>query len=251
MSGPAEAEPLENRCVSRVTSLGAGRHDRAFLELDQLALFTDGATTPRAQPITSRPLVQIQPTTRKRYVMVGTGQLLDASDINSGATQSFYAVIDGTATAFKPADSTMPVTRSGLTAVTNLVSGTVVPTESLGWYLDLGTEGGIGLRMVASPTAFNGIVAFSSLLTSGDACSPSGQSRIYAIDFNTGRTALADGAAFVQSTTAITDLKFVSVDGTVRLISGDVRGNLDKIGFTPPAGTTLRLLNWREVPTAD
>ncbi|MGJ3702298.1 PilC/PilY family type IV pilus protein [Variovorax sp. AFSI2.2] len=217
----------------------------------KIALFTDGATTPRAQPITSRPLVQIQPTTRKRYVMVGTGQLLDASDINSGATQSFYAVIDGTATAFKPADSTMPVTRSALTAVTNLVSGTVVPTDSRGWYLDLGTEGGIGLRLVASPTAFNGIVAFSSLLTSGDACSPSGQSRIYAIDFNTGRTALASGAAFVQSTTAITDLKFVGVDGTVRLISGDVRGNLDKIGFRPPAGTTLRLLNWREVPTAD
>lgn len=217
----------------------------------KIALFTDGATAPKAQPITSRPLVQIQPSTRKRYVMVGTGRLLDASDINSGAAQSFYAVIDGTATAFKPADSSMPVTRSTLTAVTNLVSGTVVPTDSLGWYLDLGTEGGIGLRMVASPTAFNGIVAFSSLLTSGDACSPSGQSRIYAIDFNTGRTALADGGAFVQSTTAITDLKFVGVDGKVRLISGDVRGNLDKIPFTPPSGPTLRLLNWREVPTID
>lgn len=217
----------------------------------RIALFTDGASTPRAQPVTSRPLVQIQPTTRKRYVMVGTGQLLDASDINSGTAQSFYAVIDGTATAFKPADDTMPVTRSGLTAVTNLVSGTVVPAASRGWYLDLGTEGGIGLRMVASPVAFNGIVAFSSLLTSGDACSPSGQSRIYAIDFNTGRTALADGAAFVQSTTAITDLKFVGVDGNVRLISGNVRGDLDKIPFTPPTGTTLRLLNWREVPTVD
>ncbi|WGT63800.1 PilC/PilY family type IV pilus protein [Variovorax paradoxus] len=217
----------------------------------KIALFTDGATTPAAQPITSRPLVQIQPTTRKRYVMVGTGRLLDASDINSAATQSFYAVIDGTDTAFKPADNTMPVTRSGLTAVTNLVSGTVVPTDSRGWYIDLGSQGSIGLRMLASPTAFNGIVAFSSLLTSGDACSPSGQSRIYAIDYNSGRTALASGAAFVQSTTAITDLKFVGVDGTVRLISGDVRGNLDKIGFNPPAGTALRLLNWREVPTAD
>jgi len=131
------------------------------------------------------------------------------------------------------------------------VSGTVVPADSLGWYLDLGTEGGIGLRMVASPTAFNGIVAFSSLLTSGDACSPSGQSRVYAIDFNTGRTVLASGAAFAQYGTAITDLKFVGVDGRVRLISGDVRGDLRNVGFTPPAGTALRLLNWREVPTAD
>lgn len=217
----------------------------------KIALFTDGATPAKAQPITSRPLVQIQPTTRKRYVMVGTGQLLDASDINSGAAQSFYAVIDGTATAFKPADDTMPATRSTLTAVTDLVGGTVVPDDSRGWYIDLGTQGGIGLRMVASPIAFNGIVAFSSLLTSGDACSPSGQSQIYAIDYNTGRTALADGAPFVQSTTAVTDLKFVGVDGNVRLVSGDVRGDLREIDFTPSTGPTLRLVNWREVPTAD
>lgn len=217
----------------------------------KIALFTDGASTPRAQPITSRPLVQIQPSTRKRYVMVGTGQLLDASDINSGTMQSFYAVIDGTANAFKPADSTMPVTRSGLTAVTDLTGGTAVPNDSRGWYLDFGVEGGIGLRSVASPTAFNGIVAFSSLLTSGDACSPSGQSRVYAVDFNTGRTVLESGAAFVQLGAAVTDLKFVGVDRNVRLISGDVRGDLRNIRFTPPAGTSLRLLNWREVPTAD
>lgn len=217
----------------------------------RIALFTYGATSPKAQPITSRPLVQVHPATRKRYVMVGTGQLLDASDINSSAIQSFYAVIDGTATGFRPADSTMPVTRSGLTAVTNLVDGNVIPDSSRGWYLDLGAEGSIGLRMVASPTAFNGIVAFSSLLTTGDACSPSGQSRVYAIDFNSGRTALTSGEAFVQNSTAITDLKFVGVDGTVRLISGDVRGDLRKINFTPPSGTTLRLLNWREVPTAN
>ena len=159
--------------------------------------------------------------------------------------------IDGTAANFKPADNTMPLTRSALTAVTDLVDGAVVPNDSLGWYLDLGVQGGIGLRMVASPTAFNGIVAFSSLLTSGDACSPSGQSQVYAIDFNTGRTVLTTGAPFVQYSTAVTDLKFVSVDGRVRLISGDVRGDLRNVGFTPPAGTALRLLNWREVPTAD
>jgi type IV pilus assembly protein PilY1 len=127
----------------------------------------------------------------------------------------------------------------------------VIPDSSRGWYLDLGAEGSIGLRMVASPTAFNGIVAFSSLLTTGDACSPSGQSRVYTIDFNSGRTALTSVEAFVQSSTAITDLKFVGVDGTVRLISGDVRGDLRKINFTPPSGTALRLLNWREVPTAN
>jgi len=38
-----------------------------------------------------------------------------------------------------------------------------------------------------------------------------------------------------------------SVDGTVRLIFGNVRN----IGFTPPAGMNLRLPNRREEPTAD
>jgi len=55
----------------------------------------------------------------------------------------------------------------------------------------------------------------------------------------------------VQSTTAVTDLKFVGVDGNVRLVSGDVRGDLREIDFTPSTGPTLRLVNWREVPTAD
>lgn len=62
---------------------------------------------------------------------------------------------------------------------------------------------------------------------------------------------LTTGAPFVQYGTAITDLKFVSVGGRGRLISGDVGGDLRNIGFKPPAGTALRLLNWREVPTAD
>ncbi|MGJ7490967.1 PilC/PilY family type IV pilus protein [Variovorax sp. ZT4R33] len=222
----------------------------------KIAQFTDGASpTPRAQPITTRPLIQIQPSSRKRYVMIGTGQLLDASDINSSAAQTFYAVIDGTATAFKPADATMPVTRTELTAVTNLTTGAAIPNDALGWYMDLGSENGIGLRMVSSPTAFNGIVAFSPLLTSSDACSPSGVSVTYAIDYGTGRSALIDAngnsVAFVQYGTAVTDLKFVSVDGVVRLVSGDVPGDLRNIRFRPPAGLNLRLLNWREVPTAD
>lgn len=103
--------------------------------------------------------------------------------------------------------------------------------------------------MVATPPAFNGIVGFLTLLTSSDACSSSGQSRAYAIDYSIGRTALATGAAFVQYCTAITDLKFTGVDGKAGLIFSDVGGDLRNIGFKPPASNALRLLNWREVPT--
>ena len=231
-----------------VTSTAAA----AYPAPTKLAVLTSALSGGVAQPITTQPLIEIQPLSRKRYVMVGTGQLLDPSDISSTASQSFYAILDGTATAFRPADGTMPITRSQLTALTDLTTGVSLPTTSQGWYLDLGLSGGIGLRVVSPATAFNGIVAFSSLLTTGDACSPSGTSRIYAIDFGTGKSALTPvGTAYVAYNSAITDLKFIGVDRVARLISGDVLGVLRNIGFTPPSSVSLRLLNWREVPTVD
>jgi type IV pilus assembly protein PilY1 len=223
----------------------------AYAAPTKLATLTDGGSPAKAQPITTRPLLEVHPATRKRFVMFGTGQLLDSSDISSAAAQSFYAIIDGTSTAFRPADATMPVTRAQLTAVTDVTVGVTLPNTSMGWYLDLGSSGGIGLRMVSDPKSFNGIVSFAPILTTGDACSPSGTSRIFAIDFGTGKSALIGSVAYVQYTTAITDLRFVGVDRVARLIAGDVQGVLRNVGFTPPAGVNLKLLNWREVPTAD
>ena len=146
----------------------------------------------------------------------------------------------------------MPITRSQLTALTDPTVGVSLPATSLGWYLDLGSSGGVGLRVVSPATAFNGIVAFSSLLTTGDACTPSGTSRIYAIDFGTGKSALTPvGTAYVVNNAAVTDLKYLSVDGVTRLYSGDVKDSKRKFDITPPSSVSLRLLNWREVPTVD
>ena len=47
-------------------------------------------------PVTSRPLVIVQPRTNKRYVTVGTGRLLHPSDSGSTQAQRFFAIIDGT-----------------------------------------------------------------------------------------------------------------------------------------------------------
>ena len=86
----------------------------------------------------------------------------------------------------------------------------------------------------------------------GDACSPSGVSRFYAIDFSTGNSALTpDGQAFVESSSSITDLAVVGVDGRTRWLTGNVQGEVKKQGVKEPSGLGLRLLNWREVPTVD
>ncbi|MGJ7509492.1 PilC/PilY family type IV pilus protein [Variovorax sp. GT1P44] len=215
-----------------------------------LAVVTDSASN--AQPITTPPLIEIQPRTRQRFVMFGTGQLLDAVDIGSKKEQSFYGILDGTATSFAAA-SASPITRTQLTAVTDVLSGVSLPATSLGWYLDLGvdTTTGIAWRVVNNSTTFSGIVSFAPLLTTGDACSPSGQSRLYALNFATGQSVLTNSTAYVSYPNALTDIKFLGVDGTARLVTGDVKANLKKVDFTLPAGQGIRLLNWREVPTVD
>ena len=212
-----------------------------------LATLTDGSGN--AQPVTTAPLIEINPVTRKRFVLLGTGKLLDASDVNSKAPQSFYAIVDGTAGGFNAV--TAPITRSQLTKVEDVLKGISLSNTSPGWYLDLGVDTGVGWRLVSSPAAFNGIVAFSSLLTTGDACSPSGQSRVYAINYGTGSSVLLPaGTAYQSFPSAVTDLRFVSVDGSTRIVVGTdgkpvpVKADLSK-------GISLRLLNWREVPAVN
>ena len=213
----------------------------------RLALATDASGN--VQPITTQPLIEISPTTKKRYVLFGTGRLLDASDVGTSGRQSFYAIIDGTTPAFAAAPA-QPYSRSNLTAITNIAAGATLSSSSPGWYTDLDTSNGVGARVVLNPAAYNGSVAFSSLLTNADACSPSGSSQLYLIDFATGQTAFANGAAVVQYTSAIVDQKFTIRDGKVRLTVGSPP-DLKQFDPKAPLGSTLRMTNWREIPTVD
>ncbi|MET1023928.1 MAG: PilC/PilY family type IV pilus protein, partial [Pseudoxanthomonas sp.] len=206
----------------------------------------------KPQPITTPPLIEIQPQTRKRFVMFGTGQLLDSSDIGSTDAQSFYAILDGNANLFGPVAAT--AMRADLTPVLNLSTGVTLSSVSRGWFVDFGLDAttGIGWRMVNNATTFSGIVAFAPLLTTGDACSPSGSSRLYVIDFANGQSVLTPaGTPYSVYTNALTDIKFLGVDRQVRLVTGDVKGVLKREGFSMPPGQGIRLLNWREVPTVD
>ena len=45
--------------------------------------------------MTSAPDVEIHPVTLERYVLIGTGQLLNVNDVPSTQVQTFYAIIDG------------------------------------------------------------------------------------------------------------------------------------------------------------
>jgi type IV pilus assembly protein PilY1 len=216
----------------------------------QIASLTDASGN--AQPVTAAPLIEIHPTTRERYVMVGTGQLLSTADVSSTAMQTFYAIIDGTAGGFKTV--TTPITRATLTQVTDVTAGVTIAATSNGWYFDLGT----GWRVVTNPVAYNGIVAFSALMTSTNACSPAGTSEVYAVNYATGTSVLnstttgsTTPAPYISFTTSVTNLKFVSNNGSAELIAGTTSGSVSQVGANLSSTLATRLLNWREVPTAE
>lgn len=219
-----------------------------------MATLTDASGN--AQPVTTAPLIEIHPATRQRYVMVGTGQLLAATDVASTAMQSFYAIIDGTAGAFLPVPT--PITRASLTGLsaTNL-TGSAVISSAKGWFTDLGIDptSGIGWRIVLNPLAYNGIVVFTDLLTQGtDPCSPSGKSRIYALNYGTATSVLQPTTVPYDSyVNQVINVRITGANGNPEIVAGF--SNVATPPVAVPANLTgtlaTRILNWREIPTAD
>jgi type IV pilus assembly protein PilY1 len=221
-----------------------------------LATLADGSG--KAQPVTTAPLIEISPTTRYRYVLVGTGQLLASSDVNSPNMQTFYVILDGTAGGFNAVSA--PITRSNLTAVSDVTQGITLATTSKGWYYDMGIASSIGWRLVVNPLAYNGIVSFSPLLTSGGACNPTGQSEVFAVNYATAKSVIQASptsttiVAYVNIAGSVTSEKVFLNNGTAQLIVGSSSSG-SGAGITPITAALSstpesRLLNWREIPTA-
>ena len=225
-----------------------------------LATATDASGV--AQPISTAPLIEIHPVTRKRYVLFGTGVLLAVTDVPNTQMQSFYAIIDGTSSGFSPVTST--ITRSNLTPVTNAQLGTGVPNPmvagTMGWYTDLGVDAasGIAWRVVLNPQAFNGIVTFAtSLTTATDPCSPQGSSRVYAVDYATVDSVLLPPVvggpipSFDQYTVAAINLRFTGANGNPEIVVGFTKGAPEKVSASLTGTLATRILNWREIPTVE
>ncbi len=224
-----------------------------------LARLLDNSNLPRS--VTSRPLVTVQPTTGKRWVAVGTGRLLDSTDVGSTQSQALYAVMDGTSMAFNataPAGFSFPIGSNKLKELTDLTQPVVLNTASeIGWYVDLGLGAGLGWRVINDPSAFYGAVEFTTMLPNGDACNPSGTSRVYAIDLGTGQSTLvaADGETPIAYSTALagmaTEQKSYSVAGKRRFIACSTAGTCTVIKTKKPPVLALKRLNWRELPLAN
>jgi type IV pilus assembly protein PilY1 len=232
-----------------------GADGKAFAELTNAA--------GQALPVTSRPLVVIQPYTNRRWVVVGTGRLLSESDKGSSQSQAFFAFMDGdllrpNASANLPSGVSFPLQRGKLRQLTDLkVKTTLDLSSEIGWWFDLGNSAGLGWRVLQDPSSFYGEVSFSTMLPSiADVCSPAGTGRIYTIDLGTGKSTLQNATGdiipyFDGFTGAVTDLRNISVGGKRRLFWGSDNGSRGTLTPKPPSPPPARRMNWRELLLAD
>jgi type IV pilus assembly protein PilY1 len=229
----------------------------------KLARLTDSSNNPR--PVTTRPTLIVQPGSLKRWVTVGTGRLLDASDVASTQPQAMYAIQDGNALSFNvtaPTGFTFPITTTQLLQLTDLTKVATLNTNTqIGWYVDLGLTAGQGWRVISDPSSFYGSVEFTTTLPGGDACSPSGTSRVYSIDLGTGQSDLVadDGTTVIAYNAAMegmaTEQRSYGIDdnGKIRrmLVVGDTKGKTKGVKTKQLTAPGLRRLNWRELPLAN
>ncbi len=230
----------------------------------KLATLTDSSNNPR--PVTSRPEIIVQPGTLKRWVTVGTGRLLDSSDVASTQAQALYAVQDGTGLAFNavaPTGFSFPITTAKLRKLTDLTQTVVLNSATeIGWYVDLGLSGaGQGWRVITDPSSFYGSVEFTTTLPGGDACNPSGTSRLYSINLGTGQSdLLADDGVTTLAYAAVsegvaTEQRSYGVEenGNFQrgLVVGTSEGGNERKKTKQLTAPGLRRLNWRELPLAN
>jgi len=250
----------------------------------KLAVLRSGsAATDPVQPITSTPeLAKVESPagsgTYYYYVYVGTGRYLDKIDLpcppspatcawtpnaNVTQTQSMYGLIDP-----RPASPTSPILpdplRGSLLAQTFNTPGCTTTTAGCtttstntnialtggsakkGWVLDFTN----GERIVTDPTLAAGTLVFTSNQPSTEACTPGGNSWLYAVDYQDG--GLSDGAGWSRFSlgNALTSRPVLiqTPDGKIyaltRTSDGRTVSTLVPISATADVG---RRISWREL----
>lgn len=223
-----------------------------------------------SQPVITPPMIEVDQASNKRYVLVGTGKLLDDSDISTSASSknTFYAINDGISDfsgffidSTLPTGVAFPIARAKLDDNTNTFAsgGVVDPTSNkVGWFVDL-PDG----FLINVDTATNaGIVAFVANKPTGTVCSDAttsnGSSRTYALSYGRGESAITTASGYAEANTLAKHVAFYkdvsggSSNVQPKLIVTDENGNvLPGVQLKDLSALNFKLLNWRDLPTAD
>ena len=237
-----------------------------------------------AQPVTTSPIVEVDTNTSKRYAFIGTGRLLDASDMTRAQTQTFYAINDGTLSSFYtastlPSGVTFPIQRTDLNDNTSTVTSGIGsnPTKLMGYYVDLGTSNGKPYFINAEMASASGTVAFvANVVDSSDACNPSGSNLTYALSYGTGKSVFfqkdANGNAVLDANgskipvaniagvglgvnVAFVKVTYKDSTGTdheyTNVVTSNDQGGSKGSEINIATTKAFTQLNWRELPTAE
>ncbi|HEX5463343.1 MAG TPA: PilC/PilY family type IV pilus protein [Burkholderiales bacterium] len=171
------------------------------LAANRVVLFSATDSTSNPQPITAQAKVTLGPTGQGLMVAFGTGQYLQASDVNPPfKTQSFYGIWD------KNDSDTTVSAQTAVTARTELQQQTITDTTTsngttfrtisntmpdwttkLGWYMDFpNTDPYTGERVIYPPIIVGGRLIYTTVIPSAAACLSGGTSFLYVIDPTTG-----------------------------------------------------------------
>jgi type IV pilus assembly protein PilY1 len=218
-----------------------------------------------AQPVTTPPEIKIDPSNGvDRWIFVGTGRLLDDSDLTTPAIaqqETLYAIRDGT--------DTTPVTPLPVPALSRSTLGMVaIPHGSSinnfglaakpdkGWFDDLPTNP--NQRIVVPPQAAAGVIGYIGTSPQIDPCLTGLPATVYAREYATGQSVLIDplgGVDIVESAYSATGgvgIAIVSFEPPSGAVGLDVRvaitgfnGQVSYYKVKLPASANKYRMSWR------
>jgi type IV pilus assembly protein PilY1 len=221
-----------------------------YPQATKIATLTDASGNP--QPVTTKPLIELDPSSNKRYVVVATGRLLADSDISSTQRQTLYVIADGTSGAGEfytsttlPTAVAFPIGRGELNNNSNPLAGIgSTPTRVMGWYVDLIVPtSGPAERVNTDMTANLGSVLAAVNQPDGQACQGGGIGRLLGLRLSDGRTVLTQENTTTSTTdlvasrsvnSVISNISFLTVNGQTRAYYGTSRSA--NTGSTPSTG---------------
>ncbi|MEN5115903.1 PilC/PilY family type IV pilus protein [Luteimonas sp. TWI662] len=155
-------------------------------------LFSAVDSEGKAQPITAAVAVATHPTTRARWIFVGTGRylVLEDADPTRATTQSMYAFIDSGEKIARADLQPRKVELSGASldgySVRAFEKSAPLPSTKKGWFLDLP---GDGERIVQDVQLVSSMLVTASMMPTGNACEADGSGFINALSAFTGTSA--------------------------------------------------------------
>lgn len=232
------------------------------------AQVTDPGGVP--QPITTAPQIEIDYNNAiDRYVFIGTGRLLDISDLGDTQVQTFYAIRDGTAA--NPSVVGLPMTRGALKPINPDGVSAIAGGAPNGWYHDVDTLPGAfatdptcpacgpppatvaGRRIVVDVQADVNVASYIVTEPQTDPCVIALPAALVAREYSTAESLLSSGGSavgsvpFSQGAVAAPIIGRTQADGSYSLgalVSLEVPGSAP-IDIRNPVVGSVHRLSWR------